>query len=189
MASRDSLGEQFNLVVSKRIRQISYKKTLVLMKCVCHDILASFTANAKFFDVTGNTITSASVGVFYKGKRVYAEYNADKMKEPTRPTLRKNESYNLPEYYTPSSSPEDGSRAYVGEYGHGGQWGPTLGKSRMSRAKTRARDTWNIVFICPVEYASFNGKIFESIYSAYEDMPNLFNINVLYVRSKNIRSI
>lgn len=187
MASRDSLGEQFNLVVSKRIRQVSYEKTLALMKGVCHDILASFTFNAKFFDVTGNTITSASVGVFYKGKRVYEEYNADKMEEPTRQTLRKNEVYNLQEYYGGSVSEE--KNAYVGEYGHGGQWGPSLGKSRLSRAKSRARDTWNIVFICPVEYAPFNAKILSSVYSAYEDMPNLLNINVLYVRNQNIGSI
>ncbi len=181
MARRDSLGEQFNTVIGKRIRQMTYEKTLTLLKGVCHDAVAAFQANREFYNITGNTITSFSVGLFYKGKRVYAEYLADEKMEPTRPTLRKGEKYDLPEYY--DGHPVD--KPYTGTFGHGGQWGPTLGKSRLSRAKSRVRDTWNIVAVCPVEYAKYNQRIFSTMYNTFAMFPDLFSANVFYARSQN----
>lgn len=183
MARRDSLGSQFNEVIGKRIRQMAYAKTLELMKRVCHDALISLEGNAKFWNITGNTITSLAVGVFYKGKRVYAEYSADEMWAPTMPTLKKGQAYPLSEYYDGGSVE---GKPYTGEVGHGGQWGPTLGKSRLSRVHSNARDTWNLVAICPVEYAQYNARIFKMMYETYQGIPGLFEANVFYVRSSGI---
>lgn len=183
MAQRDSLGSQFNEVIGKRIRQMAYAKTLELMKRVCHDTLVSLEGDALFHNVTGNTITSFAVGVFYKGKRVYAEYSADNMEEPTMRTLRKGQRYPLPEYYGGKAV---GKSPYVGTFGHGGQWGPTLGKSRLSREHSRVRDTWNLVAVCPVEYAQYNARIFKTMYNTYQNLPGIFQSDVLYARGGNI---
>lgn len=184
MARRDSLGVQFNNVVGKRIRQMSYVKTLELMKHLCRLTIQAFSQNKLFYDITGNALTSFSVGVFYKGKRVYAEYMSDMEDSPTRATLRKGERYNLPEYY-------DGrpSAGYTGSVGHGGQWGPTLGHSRLSRTHSRVRDTWNLVAVLPVEYAGYNARIYKTMCNTLEEYPDLFSASVLYARGSNIGSI
>jgi len=189
MAKRDSLGVQFNTVIGKRIRQLSYKKTLSIMTEMCQKVVESFLFNEKYFkDVTGNTVTSFSAAVFYKGKKVYDVYAADYIHNPRRKTLRKGEKYDLPFYYDGiTQANAAGVKTYVGEFGHGGQWGPTLGKSRISRMRSRVRDTWNLVAICPVEYAEYNEKIFKSLYETYEMFPDLFTASVIYARSQDIK--
>ena len=96
MVRRSSLGSQFNTVIGKRIRQMSYVKTFDILSGLCDDLVKSFVANKKFYSVTGNTVTSFSVGLYYKGKRVHASYAADFMDNPTRKTLKKGEAYDLP---------------------------------------------------------------------------------------------
>ena len=186
MVSRQSLGEQFNTVVAKRIRQMRYDKTLAIMKGLCHDTLRAFNANKKFYSVTGNTITSFSVGVFYKGKLVYSAYNADDMDSPTRKTLKKGEVYNLPTYYEGGEASE---HPYRGGEGSGGQWGPTLGAYRLQRLRSNAKDTWNIVAVCPVEYSKFNDKIMKTLYETYEEFPDLFSANIIYARSQSFGEV
>lgn len=186
MVSRQSLGEQFNTVVAKRIRQMRYDKTLAIMKGLCHDTLRAFNANKKFYSVTGNTITSFSVGVFYKGKLVYSAYNADDIDSPTRKTLKKGEVYNLPTYYEGGEASE---HPYRGGEGGGGQWGPSLGRYRLQRLRSDVHDTWNIVAVCPVEYAVFNERIMKTLYETYEEFPDLFSANIIYARGQNIREI
>lgn len=190
MVRRSSLGSQFNTVIGKRIRQMSYVKTFDILSGLCDDLVKSFVANKQFYSVTGNTVTSFSVGLYYKGKRVHASYAADFMENPTRKTLKKGEAYDLPIYYDGGNvtDPSGTKGPFVGSFGHGGQWGPTLGKSRISRAHSRVRDTWNIIAVCPVEYAVYNNKIFETMYNTYEEMPDLFTSQIIYARVQNFKT-
>ena len=188
MARRDSLGERFDLLIGKRVRQTVYEKTLVLMKDFSHRVLMSFFKNQKYWDITGNTTTSFAVGVFYKGKLVHTELSADYEGDPTMPTLRKGQTYPLGEYY--GGGEAGGEYApYKGTYGHGGQWGPTLGISRLRRQHSRVRDTWNVVAVCPVEYAAYNTNIYRTLEKTKNDFPDLFSAGVVYVRRSSVKKV
>lgn len=189
MAKRDSLGTQFRDVIGKKVRQMSYEKTLKLLKGVCNDILSAILFNKLFGDVTGNTTNSFAVGLFYKGKRVYSAFSYDRFeRDPLMKTLKKGQEFPFEEYYDGELVNTDvlgNPLPYEGEFGHGGQWGPSLARNRLSRMRSRVRDTWNIVAICPIEYAEFNGNILHTMTLASESIPEIVSNNVFYVRSKS----
>lgn len=185
MARRDSLGAVFKQVIGKRVQSTAYAKTLAIMKDFADEVIKAFKSNREFYNITGNAYTSFTVGVFYKGSLVHIASVSDDEDEPTRATLREGEAYNLLEYY-------DGGAAeppYEGKTGHGGQWGPTLGPYRVRRERGRVRDTWSVVCVCPVEYATYNKRIYDTMTQTMLDFPSLFSASVLYVRHQSIGEI
>lgn len=175
-----SLATQFQTRVVKRIRQTSYVRTLNALEAVCNDIVANFMQNKEFYNVTGNAFTSFTVGLYYKKHLVYTtsplELGAS---NPTRKTLKKGEHYNLPEYYEGDSV---GEKAYVGEYGGGGQWGPAVGERKIRSARPSGRGTWHIVAVCPIQYAKYNRKIYDTMEQTCQNMPSLVTANIVEFR-------
>ena len=177
---RLSLGLQFEHDFAFKIKNIAHDKVFSIMKKTANDLVESFKKNKKFFSVTGNTFTSFYASVYYKGKMQYMARSVKGEENPTRKTLKEGEAYDLDYYY---DGPVEGD-PYVGDKGKGGQWGPNLVYGRLGKFDRPSGD-WAIMCVCPVEYAKYNKRIFETVYNTYEMLPDLFSVNVMYV-SKSI---
>lgn len=146
--------------------------------------VSAFIKNVKFFNVTGNTLMSFHVGVFHKGSLV--KYRNVPGEEPTRRTLRKGERYNLEYYYggVPVPKNDKGKRKpFVGKYGGGGQYGPTIGYTYLTRMHPPLRHTWAICMVLPISYAGYNEKIvatYEETKNTLISMFDAFAINTLF---------
>lgn len=183
-----SLGMQFETQVIKRVRQTMYEQTLEMMMNLCTDIVGDFMANRKFYNITGNAYTSFTVGLFYKGRLVWTNSVTDQgVPDPTMPTLRKGQVYGLGQYYEGDDVSKD--HPYKGEMGKGRQWGPTLGLYRIKQMHPRKRKTWDIIAICPVEYATANKNIFDTMNATALNLPNLFSSAAASFRLGKIGSI
>ena len=160
--------------VFKKIRQVAYEKTLDLMTKAAAHTLHELMSEKQFLDVTGNALTSISIGVYYKGHLERALYGADYNEEPTRVTLKKGEVYNLPEYYDGSDARADDEgihrKPFVGKRGRGGQWGPTLGKWHLHRFHPNVSNTWTMIAAIPVSYAGYNEHIINTMQQAYDSL-------------------
>lgn len=104
-----------------------------------------------FHHVTGNTINSVAVGLYFKKKLRYVATSAEELNHPaTRVTLHEGERYDLPEYW-------DGSvvkKGYVGETEGGGEWGEDLAKWLIAEGVTLPRD-WVFKVVVGVPYARY----------------------------------
>lgn len=170
--------------IFKRVRQMAYSATLATLEKAANDLLANHI-KAKFHFVTGNTINSIAVGIYYKGRCVSIISNAENTDgEPTMRTLREGQVYPLREYYDGTEPVDDeGNWApYRGEYGKGGQWGPTLGIWRLRREHPAKRATWTMIVTIPVQYASHNDKIVKTFQGMMDDLPNVIDCNIVYIR-------
>lgn len=187
--TRLSLGAQFEHQIKARIEKAAYDKTLALMQELAHKVVASFKANRKFYNITGNAFTSFYAAVYYKRKMIYMVRAVKGEKAPTRVTLAEGEAYNLPYYYE-GDAVDPAKGAYVGKDGGGRQWGPNLVYGRIGKVKSTGKD-WALVAICPVEYAIFDkdNRIFETVYETYEQFPDLFDMSVMEVKSSTINKL
>ena len=180
---RLSLGMQFEHQIKPRIENIAYEKALALMQELAHRTVNYFKENREFYNITGNAYTSFYAAVYYKGKLKYMVRSAKGEKAPTRVTLAEGEKYNLPNYY--DGGENDG---YRGKEGGGHQWGPNLVYGRIGKDKPSGKD-WSLVAVCPVEYAIFKdeNRIFETVYSTFEALPDIFDACVVYAASSTIK--
>jgi hypothetical protein len=169
MARRISFGESVMATIQSKLRIIGYNTCKNTMINIADTLMEQIDANKKFRNITGNAYTSFTIGVFYYGKLVYVSCKGDEAKEPTMRTLRKGQVYPLLYYY-------DGSHAdppYKGTVGHGGQWGPTLGPYRIKREKPKTRAAWSLMAIIPVEYASYNPNIVDTLTALKDLIPTI----------------
>lgn len=185
--NRLSLGAQFEHQIKSRIENLAYDKMLAIMQELAHRTVNYFKENRTFYNITGNAYTSFYAAVYYKGKLIYMVRASKGEKAPTRVTLAEGEAYNLPYYY--EGDPVEG-KAYVGRVGGGHQWGPNLIYGRIGKVKASGKD-WSLVAICPVEYAIFDkeNRIFETVYSTYESLPNMFDSCVVYANISTINKL
>lgn len=166
--------------IIKLVRQKAYSATLATIEKAAMKLLDNLDDYRKYHHITGNTWTSTTVGIFYKGRLVSMFNKGAEDEEPTRATLKKGEVYNLPNYYKDGYN--GGENPYKGKYGQGGQWGPTLGPWHMRREHSQKRKTWNVIVSIPVSYAGVNHNIVETMQSIMDDLPNIVDYSVIRVQ-------
>lgn len=166
--------------IFKKVRQRAYVATLQTLEQAAVDTMLKLGKFRKYEHITGNTWTSTTIGVFYKGKLVGMVNKGQTANQPTRATLRKDEYYTLPTFYggEPNESPYF---IYKGEYGKGGQWGPTLGPWAIHRLHPPKSKTWNLVVSIPVSYAGYNPNIVMTMQGIMDGLPDIVDHNVVSV--------
>lgn len=191
MAERDSLGMQFRATIGKKVHFIASKTMLSLLHHAAENICDSFdeyAMTAGMNDITGNARRSFTIGIYEDRKLVDVVTTSGK--DPTMKTLREGQAYPLPVYYSGISA--DAQGRYVGSFGHGGQWGPTLGKKTIHNMKPKSRAEWQMLVICPVEYAAWdaNNHIHMVMSAISQDLSEWLYASVAYVKDMNhVKSI
>lgn len=180
MAYDKSLAIKQSARIIKLVRQKAYAATLATIEKAAQDLLNRLNEYRKYKHRTGNTWTSTTVGIFYKGKLVSLWNKGADDEPPTRKTLRRGEVYNLPYYY---HGDPVGKNPYIGGYGQGGQWGPSLGPWFMRRQHNAKRKTWNVVVAIPVSYAGANQTIIRTLQAMMDDLPNVIDYNIVRVEN------
>lgn len=180
---RDSLGIMFNQKMVPLIKKMTYEKQLILMKHLANDVCKSFKKNREFYNITGNTYTSFYAVVFHQGKQMYIASSSENEAPPTRVTLKKGETYDLPQYYGGDSIGD--KHPYTGKIGKGGQWGPNLFYGRMGKFG-RPDGEWSLMCVCPVEYARFNENILKTVYETYEGFDKMVGLRVMLVKNSSV---
>lgn len=162
--------------IFKVVRQRAAAATLATLEQSARNILIKLDDYRKYQHVTGNTWTSTTVGIFYKGelKALYNKGAEDE--EPTRVTLEEGERYDLVKTYKGGES-----HGYVGEHGEGGQWGPALGPQSIRDQHVAKRKTWSLVVIIPVDYAPYNPRIVETMQNIMDGLPDVLDYSIVTI--------
>lgn len=166
--------------IFKLVRQKAASATLETLSRTADRVLAELQNLWKAHNITGNSFTGITVGVFYKGRLMYMAANGERQKEPTRPSLRKGERYNLPDTYD-----NEPNKGFKGTYGNGGQWGPTLGPWTMRRQHPAKRNTWELIILCPTSYAEFVVNIVRSMTAIRDELPQMVDCSIVRVENTN----
>lgn len=166
--------------IFKKVRQRAYSATLQTLQQAAEETMSKLGSFKKYHDVTGNTWTSTTIGIFYKGKLVGMVNKGQTADNPTRTTLKKGEYYTLPTFYGGGVN-EDPKYMYKGTYGKGGQWGPSLGPWAIHRMHPPKSQTWNFVVSIPVSYADYNLRITMTMQKIMDGLPNIVDHNVASV--------
>lgn len=180
MAYDKSLAIKQSARIIKLVRQKAYTATLATIEKAAQDLLNRLNVYRRYKHRTGNTWTSTSIGIYYKGRLVSLFNKGAEDEPPTRVTLREGEVYDLPYYY--KGAPV-GDHPYIGEYGNGKQWGPTLGPWHVRCQHSPKYKTWNLVVAIPVSYAGYNPYIVETMQKIMDDLPNVVDYNIVRVEN------
>lgn len=192
MVKRLSLGEQFRTTMASKVRLASSATMHKLLHNAAREICASvrdYEQQVGMRNFTGNAYRSFTIGIYEDGKLI--DVVTTEGKDPTMRTLKKGQVYSLSQYYDGDSA-EGKLGRYVGTYGSGGQWGPTLGESRIKRMHPNSRARWQMLCIVPVEYASFDSlnRIHSMICAARDDMGNAIQNCAIKVKvADSVKSI
>lgn len=180
MAYEPSLAQQASARIFKRVRQKAYSATLATLEKAAMDVMEKLESYRKYHHITGNTWTSTTIGIYYKGRLVSLFNKGAEDEEPTRVTLKKGEMYDKTYYYKGGLIGGD-EPPYRGIYGQGGQWGPSLGPWYMHRRHSPKYKTWNMIVAIPVSYAGYNPRIVATLQAIMDDLPNTVDYNVVRV--------
>lgn len=166
------MGEQFRATVGSKLRLVAAATIRKLLHEAAKEIVAGvgdYERQVGMQDFTGNARRSLTIGI-YEDRDLVDIVTTDGA-DPTMRTLRKGQAYPLPAYYDGREAGGSEGR-YVGTAGHGGQWGPTLGRSRIHAMQPKSRARWQMLVIVPVEYASFDAlnHIHDMLSAARDDM-------------------
>lgn len=164
--------------IMKLVRQKIYSATLATIEEAAQNVLMRLDSYRKYLHVTGNTWTSTTVGIFYKGKLVSIYNKGAEDEAPVRVTLRKGEKYFGPFYKN-----EWPYKSFTGSYGRGGQWGPSLGPWSIRRQHSPKYKTWNMVIAIPVNYAGYNPRIVDTLQNIMDDLPNVVDYSIVRVEN------
>lgn len=106
--------------------------------------------HAKMHSVTGNTMNSYAVALWHDGKFVgfYSSYQ-ELHKAPTRVTLKKGESYDLPYYWG-----GDENTGYTAPTGDRNYWGQEEAEDFMSFHFPR-KNGWAFIVVAATDYAKY----------------------------------
>lgn len=191
MAKRGSLGEQFRTTVASAVRVISSRTMRDLLYRAAREICASvqdYEEKVGMRNITGNTYRSFTIGIYEDRKLI--DIVTTEGKDPTMRTLRRGQAYPLDRYYDGSDAKSLGR--YVGTEGHGGQYGPTLGRARIHSLKPKSRARWQMLCIVPVEYAQYDAlnRIHNMLSAARDDMAVAIANCAIHVKvADNVKSI
>lgn len=151
-----SLAGQF-LDVQKKIRQLAVEKMQHKMEHAAEKTMQAADRMRDYNDVTGNLYRSTAIGIYYKGSLQSIHYTPGP--KPTRLTLAAGERYDLDRYYRSSFSFKDsGRRPYKGEYGEGGEYGPSTAEDFLfyrEHGRGKYHTTWQMLLVAGVDYAKF----------------------------------
>lgn len=150
------LESVFASTVVKKVRNMAYASMEQKMERAASRIASKVGDYTKFYDITGNLFNSIAVGVYYKGELQFIVH-ADGGKAPTRDTLAKGETYNLPYYYSGAPSGyskggRHGKRPFKGKVGMGGQT-PKDTDNLFNVIHVSTRYAWTLVVGTNIEYA------------------------------------
>lgn len=180
-AKNDILAEAQRIF--KVVRQRAASATFATIEQTALNLMSRLDGYRKYQHVTGNTWTSTTIGIFYKGE-LKALYNKGAEDEaPMRVTLKKGEDYDLVKVYKGEETV-----GYKGEYGEGGQWGPTLGPEQMQHQHVAKRKTWSLVVMIPVEYANYNPRIVATMQNIMDGIPEVLNWSVVTIDKEGAQS-
>lgn len=135
--------------------------------------------------VTGNAYTSVTAGVYYKGKLVHIANSGDGKKQPTRKSLTRGRTYNLPEYYDGDAvvgKPFTGTEGYISGNG------PTMGKAYMKSNHPAKRKTWVVLIAMPMPYAEYHPGLVHTMQSMLDALPQEIDRNIVYVENAPTQS-
>ena len=106
--------------------------------------------HAKMHSVTGNTMNSYAVALWHDGKFVgfYSSYQ-ELHKAPTRVTLKKGESYDLPYYWG-----GDENNGYTAPAGDRNYWGQEEAEDFLSFHFPR-KNGWAFIVVAATDYAKY----------------------------------
>ena len=106
--------------------------------------------HAKMHSVTGNTMNSYAVALWHDGKFVgfYSSYQ-ELHKAPTRVTLKKGESYDLPYYWG-----GDENKGYTAPTGDRNYWGQEEAEDFLSFHFPR-KNGWAFIVVAATDYAKY----------------------------------
>jgi len=106
--------------------------------------------HAKMHSVTGNTMNSYAVALWHDGKFVgfYSSYQ-ELHKAPTRVTLKKGETYDLPYYWG-----GDENTGYTAPTGDHNYWGQEEAEDFMSFHFPR-KNGWAFIVVAATDYAKY----------------------------------
>ena len=106
--------------------------------------------HAKMHSVTGNTMNSYAVALWHDGKFVgfYSSYQ-ELHKAPTRVTLKKGETYDLPYYWG-----GDENTGYTAPTGDRNYWGQEEAEDFMSFHFPR-KNGWAFIVVAATDYAKY----------------------------------
>lgn len=151
-----NLSGQF-MNVEKKIRQMLVSKMQAKMDHAAEMTMRQADKSRDYNDVTGNLYKSTAVGTYYKGE--LQSVHTAPGPAPTRLTLAKGEKYNLERYYrSPLDLKTAGRRPYVGQYGHGGEDGPSSAEDELLYREGTGSGTsmtWQMLLVAGVDYAKF----------------------------------
>lgn len=151
-----SLEEQF-MNVKKKVRQMAVVKMQQKMDRAAEKAISMADKLRDYSDVTGNLFRSTAIGTYYNGSLQSIHYTIGP--EPTRMTLAKGERYNLDRYYRSTFSFKDsGRKPYKGQYGEGGQNGPSAAEDLLwynEHSRGGGHMTWQMLLVAGVDYAKF----------------------------------
>lgn len=180
-AKNDILAEAQRIF--KVVRQRAASATFATIQQTALNLMSRLDSYRKYHHVTGNTWTSTTIGIFYKGE-LKALYNKGAEDEaPTRVTLSEGEVYDLAEVYKGGETV-----GYKGKYGAGGQWGPTLGPEQMQHQHVAKRKTWSLVVMIPVEYANYNPRIVATMQNIMDGIPEVLDWSVVTINKEGAQS-
>lgn len=153
----EDLAKQFEVNIVKKVRQMAVVKMQSKMDHAASLTMKAADKRRDFNDVTGNLYKSIAVGTFYKGALQTIHHTPGE--NPVRDTLAKGEVFNLDKYYgSPFSIKMSGRRPYRGEYGEGGQLGPSAAEDMLLASEHGMRRidlTWQMKLVAAVSYANY----------------------------------
>lgn len=142
--------------VYKKVRQEAVVKMQQKMERAADKVVKKADSKRGFDHVTGNLYKSIAVGTYYKGELTSTHHTPGP--EPTRPTLAKGETYNLPRYYGSNVDIRMTKRKpFVGKYGSGDENGPDAAEDALlyMEGGMPNRSTWALALVAGVDYANF----------------------------------
>ncbi|MCR4773034.1 MAG: hypothetical protein K5854_01575 [Prevotella sp.] len=136
-------------IIAKRLNaQIGEESTLT-METMAYRLRDLALEQAKFHNITGNMINSYAVGCFLDGKLRMVVTSNEVLKDPTRLTLKKGETYDLPYYWG-----GDENAGFTGSIGDANYSGPEQAwKFIQSHAPTKKG--WAYIVVNAVDYAKY----------------------------------
>lgn len=153
----EDLAKQFEVNIVKKVRQMAVVKMQSKMDHAASLTMKAADKRRDFNDVTGNLYKSIAVGTFYKGALQTIHHTPGE--NPVRDTLAKGEVFNLDKYYgSPFPIKMSGRRPYRGEYGEGGQLGPSAAEDMLLASEHGMRRidlTWQMKLVAAVSYANY----------------------------------
>lgn len=149
--------DDFMMNVKKRIRQEARVKMQQKMDAAATRTLSKADDMRGYDDVTGNLYKSVAIGTYFNGALQTIHHTPGP--EPTRPTLAKGETYNLPRYYRGTMDIKWMKRKpFKGKVGSGGENGPDTAEDILlynEHGKGRGDLTWQMSLIAGVDYAQY----------------------------------